>query len=334
MKFDDFLAPLTGDQFLESYLDIKPVHLTGKPQRFGQSLSLESINDALAAADLWTDYDLQVLLSGRRVPREQYCHQVRQTAGGWIFRPDADRVRFWISQGASIVLNGVDTYTSGLREIQRMFGEVGFPESWANIYISQKGSKALDVHCDTHDVWILQAAGQKTWKIWQGREEWPLEQPETGRGKVDDTMAMQEQVTSRHGELLSEVILRQGDMLYLPHGWYHSALAESEASIHVTIGVRHASGIDLLQVLFGRASADSMFRRPLPLHDRRNTSVATTASFISALGERLAEMARDPAIALALQDLTQHSRRRGLAKAPLTVADLAASPDYRVVPRQ
>lgn len=332
MQFDDFLSPLTGAQFLETYLDVRPVHLTGKPQRFGQLLSLESINDALAAADLWSDRDLQILLSGRRAPREEYCHRIPQAAGGYIFRPDADRVRFWISKGASVVLNGVDTYTSGLREIQRMFSEVGFPESWANIYISQKGSKALDVHCDTHDVWILQAAGQKTWRIWQGREEWPLETPETGRGNTDDAVATRGGEASRHGELLSEVVLRQGDMLYLPHGWYHSAMAESEASIHVTIGIRHPSGIDLLQVLFRRASAESVFRRPLPLHDRRSTSAATTVRLIAGLGERLAELARDPALVMALQDLTQNSGRRGLSQAPLTVADLAASPDYRVGP--
>lgn len=327
MQFDDFLAPLTAAHFLDSYLDTKPVHLTGHPHRFGQLLSTHSIDEALATADIWAHQDLQLLFSGRRVPTEQYCYTVRTRAGDVIFRPDADRVRFWIAQGASVVLNGVETYTIGLRVIQRMFLAAGFAESWANIYISQKGSKALEAHCDTHDVWILQAAGQKIWNIWQAREEWPREGEQTGQRTIIERAAHPGNPDSRKGELLSQVILRPGDVLYLPHGWYHSAMAETEASMHVTFGVRHPSGIDLLQVLFGRALADSLFRRPLPLHDRRGTALPATAGHLAALGDRLAELARDPATAAELENLTQVSTRRGLWQAPLTVAELSASPD-------
>ncbi|WP_439549768.1 JmjC domain-containing protein [Falsiroseomonas sp.] len=327
MQFDDFLAPLTGAQFLDSYLDIKPVHLTGNPYRLGQLLSAHSINEALATADIWAHEDLQLLFSGRRVPTEQYCYTVRTRAGDVIFRPDADRVRYWIAQGASVVLNGVETYTSGLRVIQQMFLAAGFAESWANIYISQKGSKALEAHCDTHDVWILQASGQKIWNIWQGREEWPREGEQDGRRTIIEKAAQSDDGDSRKGELLSQVILRPGDVLYLPHGWYHSAIAEAEASMHVTFGVRHPSGLDLLQVLFGRAVADSLFRRPLPLHDRWGTALAAKASHLAALGDRLAELARDPATAAELEKLTQFSMRRGLWQAPLTVAELSASSD-------
>ena len=325
MYLAEFLAPLSPDHFFDAYFDQRPLHLTGNTERFGKLLSMKKIDDALAMTQIWSDVDLQLLMSGKRIPSEQYCHPLRKRNGEFILRPDADRIRYWVSRGASVVLNGVDTYTDGLREIRTMFKDAGFSEVWANIYVSQKDSMALDVHHDTHDVWVLQASGLKTWNIWEEREEWPIDHhPKSGRSRHSPSVAAPKEKDSRHGKLLSRVTMRQGDVLYLPHGWYHSALAEIQASVHVTFGVRHSSGLDLLQVLFERAIDDKAFRRPIFQRPGIENGHFELQERIAELGRRLAGLCKEPGVVDDVARFIKYSSHY-TSKHPLpTVSDLAA----------
>ena len=60
-------------------------------------------------------------------------------------------------------------------------------------------------------------------------------------------------------------MLRPGDALYLPRGYLHSAVAQGEVSIHLTVGVHPLTAYDLARELIAAAAADRELRRSLPL---------------------------------------------------------------------
>jgi hypothetical protein len=55
-----------------------------------------------------------------------------------------------------------------------------------------------------------------------------------------------------------------GDVLYLPHGWWHSVSAVDEPSLHLTIGVEPDNGIDFMTWLVDQARRHELFRRRVP----------------------------------------------------------------------
>ena len=74
------------------------------------------------------------------------------------------------------------------------------------------------------------------------------------------------QVAARASEApLIDTVLRPGDALYLPRGYLHSAVAQGEVSIHLTVGVHPLTAYDLARELIAAAAADRELRRSLPL---------------------------------------------------------------------
>jgi hypothetical protein len=85
--------------------------------------------------------------------------------------------------------------------------------------------------------------------------------------------------------------LTPGDLLYLPRGQYHDALASSEASLHLTFGVMQATGHDVLMQLADAFAGDPLFRKPFPHFDDEDAHNA----HIRALADRMREIIADPA---------------------------------------
>ncbi len=124
-----------------------------------------------------------------------------------------------------------------------------------------------------------------------------------------------------------DAVFEPGDVLYLPRGWIHSAVAQGGTSIHLTIGVRPATRHDLLARLLAHAGDDPALRHPLPLgiDDADPSSLqAEVAATIAATRGLLDSASDDGAIAAALQDAL-HQAVRPEPVRPLATIDLLAS---------
>jgi len=114
--------------------------------------------------------------------------------------------------------------------------------------------------------------------------------------------------------------MRPGDLLYIPRGHYHDALASSERSLHLTFGVQPLYGIAVLDLLREVAFDDRVMREYLP--PARNA--AALQRQLSAVAERLAAMANTPGL---FEDIAV--RQRTLAS-PVPTIEAAAPPEYFV----
>ena len=145
--------------------------------------------------------------------------------------------------------------------------------------------QAFDTHFDLHHVFAVQVEGEKTWRLYENRAEAPVSFP------VDDAEARRWFAQTR-GPLMTEVRMQPGDVLYLPRGWYHDALATEGASLHVTFSVSPLYGRVLFSLLESAAMQDPAFRQWLAPGTDGGVRLARQ---LADLGRRLAELSALPA---------------------------------------
>ncbi|MGL5785115.1 MAG: JmjC domain-containing protein [Alphaproteobacteria bacterium] len=256
-RFEDLVAPIERKIFLKDHVDQRPFY--GKspyPHRFNNLMSWEILNELLSIPSLWTPQTLQLALEGKCLESRFYCQTVA-SLNGPVLRPNPKQVNAYLEQGASLVCNELENMTPALRSMTRLLQEVLGGKVQANLYLSWKQKQAFKSHFDTHDVWVFHILGKKKWTIYQGRYDAPLPHPvfkQFGQAYHDQAK----------GEIAFQITLAPGDVLYLPRGTYHDALAESDTSLHVTFGVTRPIGLDILSLLFERAVQESFFRQYIP----------------------------------------------------------------------
>ncbi|SDB73507.1 cupin domain-containing protein [Belnapia rosea] len=334
MTLAELLAPVTPERFFAEYHDRKPLHVQGGAAKFTHVLSWRQINRLLDMTHIWSGHSLQLVMDGTPVPPEQYCGRATSRDNAQVLQPEAPKVRDWVKRGASIVMNDVDSLTPGLAAVSAALEGAGLGKAQGNVYISWQSHKAFPAHFDTHDVWAVQVEGEKTWNLWEGRAEWPIAHP------VFRNMP-QAQHEQQKGKLRERVLLRPGDLLYLPRGWYHDALAEAPASVHIAYGVHAPLGMDLLNILVERALYDVEFRKPLPRQDGSAAAKFALTSRAGALGQRLAELCREPKVMEVLERFVADYRfsrgghdllaARGIAPPSEQAVAEADAPAFRVL---
>ncbi len=142
-------------------------------------------------------------------------------------------------------------WTPLARFCRALEAELGHPAQ-ANSYYTPRRSQGFAVHHDTHDVFVLQVAGEKHWRVYDPLWELPLKQQRW-------SSAMGEP-----GPAVLELTLRAGDTLYLPRGWLHDALTSETDSLHVTIGVNLHTWVDAVRAALDECEEDVEFRRSVP----------------------------------------------------------------------
>ena len=119
----------------------------------------------------------------------------------------------------------------------------------ANAYWTPRGSQGFAVHHDTHDVLVLQVAGEKRWLLYDPVLELPLKHQRWSAELGDP------------GEPTEELVLRAGDTLYLPRGWPHQAETSDTDSLHLTVGIDAYTWLDAVRAALADCEDELPFRR-------------------------------------------------------------------------
>ena len=338
MTLQDLLAPITPERFFAEHYDRAPLHIQGAADKFAQVLDWAGINRLLDMTHIWSEASFRLVMDSVPVPPAQYSVRATSRDNAPVLQPVAAKVQDWVRRGASVVMNDVDSLTPGLAAVSGALEGAGLGKAQANVYISFQSHKAFHSHYDTHDVWAVQVEGEKTWNIWEGRAEHPIPHP-LFRGQPQDHH------DRAKGALRAQITVRKGDVLYLPRGWYHDALAEAPNSVHIAYGVHAPLGLDLVNILLERATYDAEFRKPLPRQDGSAAAKYALAQRAAVLGARLTDLARDPKVIEVLEGFIRDYRfQRGgfdllaargeatpAAPAPAAASAPAAGPAFRVV---
>ncbi|PYS46659.1 MAG: cupin [Acidobacteria bacterium] len=267
---EKLLEPCLPEEFLQTTWGKTYRHILGWRGKFTHLLPWNRLNEILAEHRL--DFPrLRLARSGKNLPASSYLRYARSTrARSAIPRLLSTELTKQLREGATLVLDAVDELHAPLRELAESL-EFFFREHiQINAYAGWQVEKGFDLHFDDHDVFILQVAGRKQWKVYGMTRAFPLASDRSTAEKPDF-------------DPLWEGTLVDGDVLYIPRGWWHVAEPQAEATLHLTVGVHNRTGVDLLRWFVDKMVAEAAFRKDLP----RFSSDRESQSHMCQLKEKL-----------------------------------------------
>jgi ribosomal protein L16 Arg81 hydroxylase len=243
-SFDWTIAPTTPDTFFAEYFEKKPLVIKrGDPGYFADLLSLEDIDRVVSTMGL-AHPEINVTKSGGNITPDDFAYESGQI--------DPVRVNQLHADGATVILSGLHERLPQLARYCRALEAVMSARVQTNIYMTPPGNQGFNPHFDSHDVLVLQISGSKEWRIYGTPVELPLNDQRFERG-------------SDVGAETQRFVLEPGDVLYLPRGIAHDAVATDQTSLHITTGLMFRTWADVMaEAVLAKAYREPAMRRALP----------------------------------------------------------------------
>lgn len=226
-----FLTPVSLEDFYATYWEKQPLHIARS-----DSMALinndclidnNAIENLLATQSVYFP-GVQVTRSDQAIDVRSYTDEQSRILPLRLFEH--------YSNGATIVLSQAQKLFTSLSSLCREVIRTMNMRCQTNIYLSPPGNQGFRAHYDTHDVFILQVSGKKTFNFYPSSVELPLPEESFDANRLEKS------------PIDESISLSAGDTLYIPRGVVHDAIADDKApSIHVTLGVYPLLMRDVLQ---------------------------------------------------------------------------------------
>lgn len=231
------LSPLSLADFIGRYVGQQYVVVRGTPGKFRELITWDRLDQALASMRI-ADGRVSLVRNSRLIDRERFVRVSADQRVQYVIGPAVSRL---VAEGATLVVNQVDEIFPEVRALAESCEDVFNIYTAANLYAGWRRDNGFDVHWDKHDTLIVQVVGNKDWEVWR-----PADVPPPAE------------------EVVWSGTLEQGDMLYIPRGWWHVAHPRDEPTLHVTLGLNHPTAADLLQWTIRRTASVADLRMSVP----------------------------------------------------------------------
>ncbi len=204
------LGGLSAAQFMKRHWQKKPLLVRQAVPGFSPLLSKAE----LFGLSLRDDVESRLIVQQPTAPGWTLAHGPFKKS---VFPPASQ-------PGWTLLVQGVDLHSDPVHELMSRFRFV--PDARLDDLMISWASEGGGVgpHFDSYDVFLLQAAGRRRWRI--------------GRQK---DLSLQEDVPLKiltHFVPEEEHVLEPGDMLYLPPRWAHDGIAMDEGCMTYSVGFR------------------------------------------------------------------------------------------------
>ena len=294
IEFSRLFKKVTRRQFLDEHFDKRHYVEKGAFEDVDMLFSWAALNDLFNRSALWEEGTIELALDGQVIPAGQYCRSGVGRQGGKVMRPDQNRVNHFLRQGATLVLDFLHGIDPAIQDVALCLERLTGAPTSCNAYCSWKEVRGYESHFDVMDVFAIQIEGEKLWNIYSGRAPNPAFMP--GVSPADFSV---EQHRQMRGEIVEQVLMKPGDVLYIPRGLYHDALAREGDSLHLSFGATHDMGATAFTMLARDIQPEDAFRRALPHLD----DPAGLAAYLTELGQIVAARMADPKFHTAVRQM-------------------------------
>ena len=260
MSKEIFKEPLDNNFFSYNF-GKKYIHKREFINNANNVVSLEILDEMLSKSNIWNNKNFKMMLDQKTLNFNDYSSLSIDITGS-NNRPDVDKVQRLVSKGASIILNDIEKYNIDLLKISDELQKLTQGRCQGNLYFSMASHKAFGPHFDLHDVFAFHFEGEKVWNIYENIEVSPINHPVFN-------ISSEERI-NRAGKLIDQVTLKPGDLLYIPRGQYHDALASKNGAIHVAFGLTYFKPIDLMSSLWEKFILNDFMRYDIQLNPNKN----------------------------------------------------------------
>lgn len=141
----------------------------------------------------------------------------------------------------SIIFNNIESFNKKVYDLILNLKKTFCCQVMSNLYLTPPFSSAFNFHYDTHEVLVLQLYGKKEWIVKGPKIDTP-------KPNLEKSNFVDENYTSN---INHNIILNQGEVLYIPSGWVHAASTKNidSASLHLSIGIHTSYGFNYKHLL-------------------------------------------------------------------------------------
>lgn len=250
--FETILAPFTVEDFFKHYHEKDILYIKRDDENYYKDiLTSGEISAYLDRQDIFYP-SVRIVKNGKEIPNAEYT--LKSTPIGHHRKDgiiNTEKAFALFNAGATFVIQAGQRYFNHLSHCCLQLSQKFNAPVQANLYITPDKSQGFNPHWDTHDVFVLQISGTKTWHLYGFEKELPTKN--------------QSFVSKDYNkEPLHTIQLMPGDFLYLPRGYVHDAMADNGISSHITIGILSFTWHRLFSEMFQQLEEYKEFREAIP----------------------------------------------------------------------
>jgi len=249
-----------GDVFFKNHFGINYLYKPNFIDNFENIMSLDILDEILSKTNIWNNHNFIMMLDQKKLNYNDYSSPSLDI-NGQNYRPDVNKVQQLVSKGASIILNDIQKHNINLLKFVDELQEITNGRCQGNLYFSMASHQAFGPHFDLHDVFAIHFEGEKIWNIYENIEKSPINHPVF---KLSG-----EERRKRAGKIIEQVTLKPGDLLYIPRGQYHDALASQNGAIHIAFGLTYFKSIDAMTSLWQNFILNEFMRSDIKVNPNK-----------------------------------------------------------------
>ena len=236
--------PLPTAEFERDYYEQRLVHIRREASPYYAELLSVSDLDVVLGTHSASYPDIKLVRGDGDVVPAEYTND----AG----RIQPLEVASQFDDGATVIFNQLHKRVPALARLCVALGRRFSSRVQTNVYLTPPEAQGFAPHWDTHDVFVLQISGTKSWSIYDTKVSLPLRGQRFERGTPP-------------GDVSDDFELGPGSAVYLPRGLMHSARSTGEASLHVTLGLTAFTWAEfLVESVNAAALEEESLRQNLP----------------------------------------------------------------------
>lgn len=259
---------LKARDFFEQVWQQRELHLPGMFDAGERDaiFPLEKFDEVLTSGSLVSPH-LDIVRGGKKIAAPFTTSPSPATDVGVVMRE--------LKDGATVRVAHIEHYLPSLSRFCRGLEAVLHMPIRANLYMTPPFSQGFQPHYDLDDIFVVQVLGQKEW-FWHADYASQAALPNADM-PFD---------AARHAPrgAPTPIMMKAGDVLYLPRGFMHEARTDEVASIHITfatIGVNLGKFVE--QLVRKLALGDVRLRRTISFDPDR----APDAEMLDALAAEI-----------------------------------------------
>lgn len=242
-NFKRLISPVKQEKFFAEYWQKKPLLIANRASGYKDLFSLSDFEFLLFTCVAPVHPWVKFVNNKVGLRNEPYFTQYNT-----LKLLDQELVVEGFQEGNTIVLNHLQLRWDPIKKLCYMLEELFGTGVGVNSYLTPANAQGFQAHRDAEEIFILQIAGEKLWKLYDYPLEYPLSDDPAVFG--DDLKAPE-----------IEVVLKPGDLLYIPRGYVHEAITANDYSLHLTVGIGCRTWTHLLNAVAGN---ESDLRKTLP----------------------------------------------------------------------
>lgn len=253
---EQIIAPNSLADFFDKIHEKDILHVKRNDQHYYDTiLTSQQLSDFLDRQDIFYP-SLRIVKEGKELSSSGYTKKGvpigHHKKDGII---DTDKMFSLFNQGSTLVVQAGQRYFDNLSKCCMQLSDLFSSPVQANLYITPNKSQGFNPHWDTHDVFVLQISGTKTWQLYDFEMELPTKSHKF----------ISKNYTKKPKKSLQ---LLPGDFLYVPRGYVHDAMADDGISAHITIGILSYTWARLFNEVFPQLQSFKEFREAVPFWDK------------------------------------------------------------------